>query len=163
MVGDCLVGAGLGIGWHFDGCEHLVDLVLDTIYIYVAYNNYGLLVRTIPCLIIVAEGLRGEVVNDFHSSYRQAASVFSSGEEFGKNALENTHLSLHGATPFLMDHAALFVNLLGVKCKVVSPVVEDEEAGVLNAFTSDGHIGDVVHSLIDRGVRIEVLAEFDSD
>ncbi len=100
------------------------------------------------------------MVHHIHDADGQTAAIFGGGEEVGEYALEDAHLALHGATPFFMDYAALFVDFLGVEGEVVGPVVEYEQTGVLHALAGDGHVGYVVDSLVDSGVGVEVGTEF---
>ena len=160
VVGYGLIGAGFGVGGHFDGGEHLLDFAFDAVYVDVTHHYDSLLVGAIPCLVIVAQGLRLEVVHHIHDADGQTAAIFGGGEEVWEYALEDAHLALHAATPFFMDYAAFFVDFLGGKCQVVGPVVEYEQTGVLHALAGDRHVGYVVDSLVDGGVGVEVGSEF---
>ena len=59
-----------------------------------------------------------------------------------------------------MDHAALFVDFSIFEQQVVAPVVEHQQTRVDNTLTLQWGGADVIHRLIDRGVGIQVGAEF---
>ena len=61
-----------------------------------------------------------------------------------------------------MNHTALGIDFLRVECEGRCPVVKDEKACVLHACTGYGYVADVVYGLVNRGVGIEVVAEFDA-
>ncbi len=158
-VGHGIVDTFFGILGHFDRREHLLDFAFDVGRVDVTDYDDSLIVGTIPCLIVVADSLRLEVVDHFHDADRQTMSVFAVGIDGGEEFFEDTHLANHGAAPFFMNHTTFLVDFLGVESKVVGPVVEDKEARVLYALTSHGHVGNVVDSLINTGVGIEVDAK----
>ena len=61
-----------------------------------------------------------------------------------------------------MDDAAFLVDFGGIECQTVSPVAEDEEAGV-HIVGRNGHVVDVVDRFIGCRVGIEVLSELHTD
>ena len=62
-----------------------------------------------------------------------------------------------------MNHTALLVDLLGVEGQTVGPVVQDEQTRVECALACGGDIRYVVDGLVDRCVRVQVLAELHTD
>ena len=44
VVGYGLIGAGFGVGGHFDGGEHLLDFAFDAVYVDVTHHYDSLLV-----------------------------------------------------------------------------------------------------------------------
>ena len=151
-----------GILGHFYVGEHFLDFVLNTVHVDVAHHDYTLKVGTIPFFIVVAECLMGEVVHHFHSAYGQTVTVDVVGVNFRKQVGEYAHLTHIGGAPFLMDYGTLGIDFLGEEEKVVGPVVENEQAGVLNALAHHRHIVDVVDGHVDACSCVEVLAEFHS-
>ncbi len=163
MVGHGLVGAGLCVGGHLDGREHFLDLVLDTVNVNIADHDHSLLVGTIPCLIVVAESLGREVVHNLHGADGQTVAILGGGIQIREHTLEDTHLTYVGLTPLLVDHTALLVDLLGIESEVVGPVMENEQTGVLNALAGDGNIRDIVDSLVNTGIGVEIGSETHTD
>ena len=153
------VGALCGILGHFDGREYFLDFSFDIFGVDVADYYDALLVGTVPFVVVVDDCLRGEVVHNFHCADRQTFAVFVVRIHNRQQVFQNTHLADVAAAPFLMDHTAFGVDFLGVECKSARPVVENEQAGVLHALAGYGNAGDVVYSLVDRGVGVKVLAE----
>ena len=89
------VGHGLfhhrsGIGWHLDVAENLLDFLLGAVYVNVAHHHNGLVVRTVPLLVVVAQSLGLEVVDNLHQSDRHAVTVFAVGIELGQTTFKHT-------------------------------------------------------------------------
>ena len=61
-----------------------------------------------------------------------------------------------------MDDAALLVDLALLQGEATGPVAEDEQTGVERGDRVCRHVVDVVHSLVDGGVGIEIAAELDA-
>ena len=59
-----------------------------------------------------------------------------------------------------MDYRTLCIDFGRVEGKVACPVVKDEEARVLYGLRGNGHVRNVVDSLVNRGVGVEVYTEF---
>ncbi len=148
-----------------DGAENLLDLSLNLIDIYVTYDNNSLLIRTIPLFIIVTKHLVWEVVDNLHSTDRKSVAVTVAVRiQSRKNLLVHPHLGVHSCTPLLVDHSPLVVDVLVGEQKAVSPVVEYPQTAVNRAWNgSDRDIVDVVNSLVNRSVGIEISAELHTD
>ena len=71
----------------------------------------------IPLLVVVAENLVWEVVNNLHYTDRQTVTVLAAWIELWESALVHAHHSRAACTPLLMDNATLLVNLLAVEDK----------------------------------------------
>ena len=54
LITFLFLGHGTGVVWHFNRREYLLNLCLNLVYIYIAYYDNTLLVRTIPFFIIIA-------------------------------------------------------------------------------------------------------------
>ena len=163
VVADTLVYAGSGVGGHLDGAEDFLDLRLDVGGVDVTDDDDGLVVGAVPRLIVVAENLGVEVVDNGHQTDGQACAVLAVGINDGQQLLHQLLLAGVGATPFLVDDTALLVDFVGGEEQAVGPVVEDEQARVNYARALHGDVGDVVDGLVDRGVGIEVLAKLYTD
>ena len=62
-----------------------------------------------------------------------------------------------------MYHTTLLVNLGILEQKPVGPVMKDEQAGILYAFTCCGHLRYIVDGFIHIGACIKVLAKLDTN
>ena len=62
-----------------------------------------------------------------------------------------------------MNHATLLVYLLGFQQQAVGPVVQNQQTRVYDTLTGGGHVRDVIHRLVDRGVGIQVASELHTD
>ena len=89
-------------------------------------------------------------------------TVLTVGIECRQTALEHTLRGAAAQTPFLVDDATLLLYLFLLERQSVGPVVEDEQTRVHDAFTGCGHVRDVVNRLVNGGVGIQVLAEFNT-
>ena len=76
---------------HFDGREDFLDALLYLIDVDVADHDNALQVGAIPLLVIVAQFLRLEVVDDAHKADGEAFAVARAGIEFRQAALHNAH------------------------------------------------------------------------
>ncbi len=152
--------ARLGVGGHGDGSEDFLDLVLDVVHVDVADNYDGLLVGAVPCVVVVAQNLRVEVVDHLHRAYGQTVAVAAAGIYFRELLFDDAHGALVAAAPFFVDHTAFGVDFFIVESQGVGPVVEDKKARVLHAGACDGYRRDIVDSFVHRCVGIEVVAEF---
>ena len=112
------------------GRENLHNLGLNQVHIYITNNDNSLLVRTVPCMVIVPEHLIREVVYDFHSTYRKALTILVARENSRENALVSALLGIGTASPLLVDNTPLLVNFFIGEQKTAGPVTKDEKAGV---------------------------------
>ena len=64
--------------WHDNSAEEFLNFYLHVINVNISNNDDSLVVWTIPCLVVVAQHFRLEVVYHFHGAYRHAVSVLAS-------------------------------------------------------------------------------------
>ena len=117
----------------------------------------------IPLAIVFAEEVGGEIVDDGHQTDGHTLAILRAGIEIRQLAVQDAHAGTAAHTPFLMDDAALLVNLFRLQIQAAAPVAEDEEAGVDVRHVGRRHIVDVVHRLISGGIGVEVLSELHAD
>ena len=87
-VGHGVVLVSGGVFRHLDGREDVLDALLYLIDIDVAHHDNALQVGAIPLLVIVAQFLRLEVVDNAHKADGEALAVARAGIEFRQAALE---------------------------------------------------------------------------
>ena len=107
--------------------EYLLDFLFHIINVNVADNYNTLQVGAVPLLIVVAQSLMREVVDNLHCTYRKAFAVAAAREDVSKHAFLHTHHRSVAAAPLLMDYTTLLVNLFACECKAVGPVTENPE------------------------------------
>ena len=115
------------LGWFLgllDCLEDLLYLLLHRINVNVTYDDDSLKVGAIPLLVVVAQSLVWEVVDDLHCTDWQAAAVTATGEDVGEHAFLHAHHCSVASAPLLVDNAAFAVNLLLVKCETIGPVMQ---------------------------------------
>ena len=156
------LGTILGQG---DGREHLLDLLLHLVHIDIAHHYDSLQVGAIPLIIIVAQVLIGEVIDNVHRANGHAVLILGAGIDLGHGLL---HEPLNGTAcpsraPLLVNHAALLVYLGILEQQVVAPVVEHEQTGIENALALERGRSDVIDGLVDGGVGIEVGTKLHAD
>ena len=93
VVGHGIIFALLGFWLCGDIIEDFLDFVLDIVDVDVAYNNDTLQIGAIPCLIVVAQSLIGEVVDNLHRADGQTLAIFGCGIDGGQNALHDALLA----------------------------------------------------------------------
>ena len=165
IITHWIIDALGGLLGHGDGRENLLDFLLHLVHIDVTHDYDGLQVGAIPFLVIITQVLVGEMVNDVHRADGHAVLIFCTLIDDGQDILLH---ALHGhscpaGAPFLVDNAALLVNLLVLEQQVMAPVVEYQQARVDDAFAGERSRADVIDSLVDRGIGIEVSTEFHAD
>ena len=133
------------------------------VHVHITDNDDGLVVRTIPFVVIIAQHLRITAIYDAHQSDGQTLAILragiQAGEEFLLDALHGTFTQL----PFLMDDAALLLNLLAFQREAVRPVFQHEYAGVESGHALRGHVADAIHGLVDGSVGIQVATEVNTN
>ena len=107
--------------------EDFLDFLLYLLYVDITYDNDTLKVGTVPLLVIVAQCLIREIVNNLHYTYRKTFAVSAVGEDVGKHTLLHTHHRSVASSPLFVYHTALLVNLFSCKSKSVGPVAENPE------------------------------------
>ena len=123
-VFNSFVEAFLGVFGHLDGREQFFDLAFDVVGVDVAYNDDGLIVRTIPCVVVVDKSLGAKL---------STTSIVPMGGRWPYLLLlgymagrffDHAHLAGHRAAPFFVDNTAFGVDLSGVEGEGAGPVVE---------------------------------------
>ena len=145
-----------------DGPEEVLDLTLNLVDIDVAYDDDALEVRTIPFVVVGAQGVIRALVDDLHQSDGEAAAVAAVGHQFLEVLHEDAREARVAHAPFAVDDAALLVDLLAVEREVVAPVVEDKQTGVDGSLAC-GYVVNIVDGLLDAGVGVELSAELHAD
>ena len=165
---DGLVVVGHGLLGHlgsvFGRCgnraEELLDLVDGVGHVDVAHHDDGLVVGTIPLVVVVAQLLVLEAVDHAHQAYGHALAILGAGIERLEVALKHALARGEAHAPLLVYHAALLVDFLVLEQQAIAPVLEDEQARVEGTLAAAGHVADVVHRLVDAGVGVQVTAKF---
>ena len=90
-----VIGNGLSyylrsVGVYLDATKHFLHLGLHVVYVYVAHDDDGLVVRTIPLLIVGTQGLRTEAVDNRHQTDGQTLTVLRAGIHLRQGALNHT-------------------------------------------------------------------------
>ena len=152
-----LVGGRIFLG--LDGGEYALDLCLYLIYVNIADNDDALEVGAIPLLVVGAQEVRLEIVDDAHQTDRHTLAVARTGIEVGQLAVEDAHHGAGAHTPFLVDDTALLVDFVGLEEEAIGPVVENPEARV-DVAIAHGHAVNVVNRFVGGGIGVEVLAKF---
>ena len=90
-VGHGVVLVSGSVFRHLDGREDFLDALLYLIDVDVAHHDNALQVGAIPLLVIVAQFLRLEVIDNAHKADGEAFAVARAGIEFRQAALHNAH------------------------------------------------------------------------
>ena len=133
------------------------------VYIHIADDDDALIVGTVPLLIVVAEVLIREIVDNAHQADRHTVSVLGVGIELRQYVVINPHDRAAAQLPFLVDDPAFLVDFLVGKRQAVRPVLEDQQAGVECALAGRRHVADTVDGLVDAGIGIQVAAELNAE
>ena len=91
-----------------------------------------------------------------------AVLVFRSLAECLQQLHRRTPRSAVARAQLLHDDSALGVDLLGLQCDEVRPVVQYEQGRVDDPLACGRHVGDVVDGVVPAGGRIEVVSELDA-
>ena len=142
-----------------DVLEHLLDFTFHVIHVHVTHDDQRLVVGTIPLVVIVAQHLIGEVVNDVHQADNHALAVLRAREDVLQLTGVHALLGVGGLAPLLMDDAALLVDVLVLEQQAVAPVLEDEQAGVEGTLARAGHVVDIIYGVGEARSGIQVTAE----
>ena len=148
-----------------NGRESLLDFLFHLVYVEVADHDNGLQVGPIPLLVIVAQILIREVVDDFHRADGQAVFVLCTCIHFRHGQFHESLDGLSGTarTPLLMNDTALLVYLVVLQQQIVAPVVQHQQARVDDAFAFQRSRPDVIDGLVDTGIGIQVCTELHAD
>ena len=115
-LGDHLCGIGCGCR---DGAEHLLDLAFHVVDIDVANHNDGLVVRTIPLVVVVTNLVVLEVVDHAHQTDGHALAVLRTRIECLEIALEHALAGAAAQTPLLVDDTTLLVDLVALEQQAI--------------------------------------------
>ena len=156
-----LAFGSIGLGGNIR--KHFLDLGFDGVHIYIANYHNTLKVWTVPLFIVVSQSLRFEVHNDLHRSDRETSGILRSFEHDWKHLLLEALYGAHTGAPFFVDDSAFLVYFLRVQGQIVTPVVQNQQAGVDGSRSSDRHIGNVVYGFVYGSIGVQVLTEFHPD
>ena len=119
---------GLGIVGHLDvnhlGCigggtwdraEHLLNLGLGAVNVDVTNYHDSLIVGAIPLVVVVANLVILEVVDNAHQADGHALAIFRARIQGLEVALKHALASARANAPFLVNHATLLVDLVALK------------------------------------------------
>ena len=159
IVGHGLGNDGSGILGHLDGREERLDLLLHFVDVEVADDDDGLVVGTVPLLIVVAQHFRLEVVDNLHQTDRHTMTVLRTRIQLRQIAFQHTGHGRCAQAPLLVDNATFLINLCRLQQQTVGPVVQDEQTGVNNALAGRRHVRDVIHRTVDSSVGVQVATE----
>ena len=159
VVGHGLIHYLSGVGIQHAVLKQVLDLGLDVVHVHVTHDDEGLVVGTIPLVVVVAQHLVGEVVHNLHQTDGHALAVLRTRVEGLELVLEHALLGAAAQTPLLVDDATLLVDLLVGEQQTVAPVLEDQQARVDSALAGAGHVVDVIDGLGNAGIGIQVLTE----
>ena len=140
----------------FYGRFHLV-------YIYIPYNDNALQVGAIPFFIIVAKLVRLEVVDHVDRADRHPVCIFVVRKHFRELLFPDTCLGILSRAPFLPDHAPFLFDGRICEGDEARPVVQDQQAGVDNAFAGDRSVHDHVDRFVETCISVEVLTSAHPD
>ena len=148
-------------------CRHICPqgfyLRLDGIHIDITYHYNGLVIRSVPFLIVRAQSVVSEVVDDCRVANHISLGVLASRVHQRVEGFPHTAVGIRACAPFLADDTALGIYLLGEEEQSASPVVHDEQGGVDDAFARGGHIGEAIDCLIQCRVGVDISAEVHTD
>ena len=165
VVGNGVIDALGGIFRLRNLRKELFDFLLDLVHVDVADNDNSLKVRAIPLLIIVAQILVGEVIDDFHRADGQAILVFRTFVDARHHVFRH---SLHrhscaSRAPFLVDNTAFLVDFLVFEQNVVAPVVQHEQTRVEDSLALQRHGTHMIDRLIDTRIGVQIGTELHAD
>ena len=138
--------------------EKLLNLLLNLIHVYITYHYDSLQVRTIPFMIVIAQVLIGEIVDDVHRADRHAVFILRTLIDLRHSQLHQSLHSTSGTTgaPLLMDNTTFLVYLCIFQQQVMTPVVQNEQTRVENAFTFQRNSRNIIYRLLYAGISIQV-------
>ena len=149
IVGHGLINHLGGVGINLAVFPEVLDDLLAVVHINITHDDDGLVVGTIPLVVIVAQHLRVTAVDDAHQTDGQTLAVFRTWIQTGKEFLDDALRRTFAQLPFLMDDTALFLNLLTLQRKTVRPVFQHEDTRVECRHTLRWHVTDAIHRLVD--------------
>ena len=159
VVGHLLGHHLRGFGANLDAAEEFLHLLLEVVHVNVAHHDDGLIVGTIPLLIVFLQRLGLEVVDDAHQADGHAHAVLRAGIELGQRAGNHALRGAFAQSVLVVHHVALLHYLVLLQQQAVAPVLQDEHARVEGRLARGGHVANAVDRLVNRGVGVQVAAE----
>ena len=129
------------------------------LYVHVANHDDGLIVGTVPFMIVVAQYLWFEIVDYLHQTDGHAPAVLAARIESLKVALKHAHDGGGAQTPLFVYHTTLLLYLVGLEQQSARPVAKDEQTGVKRCHSCGRHIADTIHGLVYTGIGVEVATK----
>ena len=129
----------VGHGLSYDRCcilgvrdvgEEFLDHRFGVVYVDITHDDESLIGGMIPLLIVVAQLLRTEVIDNRHQTDGIAHTVFRIGIEGRQVAFQHTTAGRGAHAPLLMDDTTLLVDFLGFEQQTRRPVAQNEQARV---------------------------------
>ena len=130
--GLCIVGYRVlnnlfWVLWQLNVGKHTLNLFFYLVYIYITYYDDGLVVRTIPLLVVCLQEWTLKVVDNLHQSDRHAIAILRTWIELWQIALQHALLSTCAQAPLLVDNATFLLNLFLLKQQTVGPVIQNQQ------------------------------------
>ena len=119
IISDWLWNHLRGILRNFHALPQLFYVCLYMVDVHVTDHDDGLIIWTIPFLVIVAQSLVREIVDNLHKTNWQAMTVFRTWIQAWKYFLIHALTWSLVELPLLMDHTTLLVDFLTSKRKTV--------------------------------------------
>ena len=155
-------GAFRSIGGHLYAAKEFLHLSFDAVFIDVTYYHNALQIGTIPCFIVVAKRLVGEIVHHIHDTDRQTVAIAAVRIHYWQQFFHHTLLRRHLAAPLFVDYATLGIYFFLIEQEVVGPIVQNQQARVLHTFASGRYTRDVVNSALYACVSIKVVTKLNT-
>ena len=165
--GDCFGGI-FGNDWDFGGdalsgmsgqsAKLLANHLLHLVDINIANNSQCHELRTVPLLIVVADGLGRGMTDDGGIANSDTAVVDGAVEQLTDKAHGIVGLRAATRQPLRQDDATLLLHLGRVDGKTTGPVGEDGQRGVDQQGVGTRQL-QFVDGLVERRVGVEVLTE----
>ena len=159
IVGHLLGHHLRSLGAHFDAAEEFLHFGLNVVYVNVAHDDDGLVVRAIPLLVVLHQLLALEVVDDAHQTDGHALAILRARVHLGQCTGNHALRGAFAQAVLVVHHVALLHNLLLLQRQAVAPVLQNQHARVEGRLASRGNIADAVNRLVNAGVGIEVAAK----
>ena len=135
------------------------NLRLDGIDVDVTHYDNRLVVRSVPFMVVVTEGLVCEIIDDRGVADDVTFGVLGTRVHLRVHLFPYTPACRATRTPFLEDDAALRIDLFVQKEQTAAPVVHDKERRVHDSCAVRRYIRETIDGLVDRGIGIDVSAE----
>ena len=100
------------------------------INIYITHDDDSLIIWAIPFAIVGTQGFWLASVDDAHQADRHTVAVLLALVELRQVALQHELLTHHAHTILVVYHVALVVDSLLGQRDAITPILEDEHAGI---------------------------------